>query len=493
MNSSQRVAKNTAWMLVAGGLGAALQMLAVLLAARGLPLGDFGTFNYLLSFATVFQFLADFGLTNILVREVARQPDKVGHLLASAKGLMWALFLCSTAILLGVVLVINLPLRTQEQSFVMGIASLTLLQAISYSAVLRAIEEMEFNAIGFTLHKAFFAGFVGLSLFLHLGLWGVVCSQLVASLFFWFFNWRIVSWRVVRVSPRIDFALWKRMLFEAVPLGSGLVLRQLAWQADILILMWLVDASALGLFSGPYRILLSVRMFSMAFALPLYPAIIRATLGTTEEFSKFYNRAMKWFCCLAVPGAVLFIVWPHVVISVLLGHKFLEAQTAMRWFGLAFIPMFVSSLSPFIFTALGRQGIFCLAMALAVVVRVGVDLAIVPYFGYIGGSAVAAFSEITAFALLAWILARRGYPLRVADFLVKPIVAGLLMAAILYPAQQLTLLPALPFAVGSAFVYLGALFVFHVFSDEELQLMRDGLSFFNVYLRRFRSQREGEA
>ena len=56
----------------------------------------------------------------------------------------------------------------------MGIASLTLLQAISYSAVLRAIEEMEFNAIGFTLHKAFFAGLVGLSLFLHLGLWGIV-------------------------------------------------------------------------------------------------------------------------------------------------------------------------------------------------------------------------------------------------------------------------------------------------------------------------------
>ena len=179
MNSSQRVAKNTAWMLVAGGLGAVLQMLAVLLAARGLPLGDFGIFNYLLSFATVFQFLADFGLTNILVREVARQPDKVGHLLASAKGLMWALFLCSTAILLGVVLVINLPLRTQEQSFVMGIASLTLLQAISYSAVLRAIEAMEFNAIGFTLHKAFFAGFVGLSLFITP--WFVGCRLFAAG------------------------------------------------------------------------------------------------------------------------------------------------------------------------------------------------------------------------------------------------------------------------------------------------------------------------
>ena len=47
MKPSQRVSKNIAWMLVAGGLGAVLQMLAVLLAARSLSLGDFGTFNYL--------------------------------------------------------------------------------------------------------------------------------------------------------------------------------------------------------------------------------------------------------------------------------------------------------------------------------------------------------------------------------------------------------------------------------------------------------------
>ena len=493
MNSSQRVAKNTAWMLVAGGLGAVLQMLAVLLAARGLSLGDFGVFNYLLSFATVFQFLADFGLTNILVREVARHPEDVGHLLASAKGLMWSLFLGSTALLLGVVLLLNLPGETQAQSFVMGIASLTLLQAISYSAVLRAIESMEFNAIGFTLHKGLFAGLVGLSLAFHLGLWGIVVSQLIASLMFWFFNWRIVSWRVVRVSPRIDFAVWKRMLFEAVPLGSGLVLRQFACQADILVLMCLVDTSQLGLFSGPFRILLSVRMFSMAFALPLYPAMIRSAQGPREDFTEFYNRAMKWFCCLAVPGTVLFLIWPRLLIAVLLGNKFVSAETAMQWFGLAFLPMFVSSLSPFIYTALGWQRIFFFAMAATLIIRVVAELLVVPAFGYVGASAVAAFNEIGAFGILIYILNRKGYPLRIADFLFKPAMAGFLMAAILYPARQLGLLPALPVVVAASFAYLGALFLLGTFANEELRLMRDGLGFVNVYLRRFRRYREGEA
>ncbi len=493
MKPSQRVGKNIAWMLVAGGMGATLQLLAVVLAARGLSLTDFGIFNYLLSFAIVFQFLADFGLTNILTREVARHPDNVAHLLGSAKGLMWSLFFLSTAFLLGTVLLLNLPPQTRAQSFVMGLGSLTILQAISYAAVLRAIEAMEFSAIAFTLHKGLFAGFVWLSLACGWGLWGVVLSHLASSLIFWFFNWRIVSWRVVRASPTIDLALWKSMLMEAVPLGSGLVLRQFAWQADVLILMWLVDANALGLFSGPYRILLGLRLVSMAFALPLYPAMIRSAEGTADKFTEFYNRAMKWFCCLSVPGAVLFIVWPRLLIHTLLGEKFISAESAMQWFGLAFVPMFVSALSPFVYTALRLTPFFCLAMAMTVLTRVGADLAVVPSLGYIGGCMVAVFSEIVAFAILAYFLKRKGHPLRLADFLVKPALAGLFMAAILFPARQLPLLEALPVAVAGGIVYLGALFLLRTFSNDELRLMREGLGFVGVYFRTSSRKLEGQA
>jgi len=162
----------------------------------------------------------------------------------------------------------------------------------------------------------------------------------------------------------------------------------------------------------------------------------------------------------------------------------------MQWFGIAFMPMFVSSLFPFIFTALKLPGVFCLAMALALVVRVGADLAVVPSLGYIGACVVAVFSEIGAFAILTYFLKRKGYALQMTDFLVKPILAGLLMAAILLPARQLTLLPALPVAAAAGIVYLGALFFLGTFSNQELHLMRDGLGFVGFYFRRSPHQLE---
>ena len=162
----------------------------------------------------------------------------------------------------------------------------------------------------------------------------------------------------------------------------------------------------------------------------------------------------------------------------------------MQWFGVAFVPMFVSSLFPFIFTALSLPGVFCLAMALALVVRVGAELAVVPSMGYMGACVVAVFSELGAFAILIYFLKRKGYTLQVTDFLVKPILAGLLMAAILLPARQLTLLPALPVAAVASIVYLGALFLLGTFSKEESHLIRDGLGFLSFYFRRSPHQLE---
>jgi hypothetical protein len=107
-----------------------------------------------------------------------------------------------------------------------------------------------------------------------------------------------------------------------------------------------------------------------------------------------------------------------------------------------------------------------------------------------GACVVAVLSEISAFGILIYFLKRKGYALRITDFLVKPILAGLLMAAILLPARQLPLLPALPVAAVAGIVYLGALFVLRTFSNEELHLMGDGLGFVSFYFRRSPHQLE---
>jgi len=50
VKQSQRIAKNTAFGMLAAGVGGGLQFLSLLIAARYLGVADFGILSYLLAF-----------------------------------------------------------------------------------------------------------------------------------------------------------------------------------------------------------------------------------------------------------------------------------------------------------------------------------------------------------------------------------------------------------------------------------------------------------
>jgi O-antigen/teichoic acid export membrane protein len=497
MKASQRVLKNAAWGVLSGVIGGGLQFLAVIVVARGLDVSVFGTYNYLLAFAILFQFLADFGLANILVREIARRPEELKHLLGGAKGLMWVLFVLLLPFLAIAVFIQDAPVQVKAQSFVMGIASLTLLQGVSYAAVLRAFEDMEFNSIGFTLHKAVLLGLTLISLQIGLGLWGLVIANLVANLFLWLYYAQVVGWRFrLWVSLRRDITLWKTMIAEAIPLGGGLLLRQLGWQLDSLLLYWMADAYSVGLFGGPYRLLLAVRLLSMILVVPLYPGLARAAQNAPAELWVSYDRALKWLVCLSAPGAVVFIFAADTVVRTLLGAKFLASTAALQWFGLAFVPMFVSALFPYVYTALGRQRMFLIITGIALVIRLFLEVWLIPKFGYMSACLIATWCEILPFGAFVLMLGWGRLRSSVTGAFIKPLFAALVMGGLLYLGQWLLgeqrpvgIMIGLFMVVGLA--YAGVLLGTRVFSKAELSLAKEALSFLGPYLRSVWQKPEG--
>ena len=88
MKQSQRIAKNA----LAGGLsisvGGLLQLGTVVLVARHVSVADFGAFSFMIACEFVVFRLADCGISNILMRDLAVQPELTSDLLGAA--LSWA-------------------------------------------------------------------------------------------------------------------------------------------------------------------------------------------------------------------------------------------------------------------------------------------------------------------------------------------------------------------------------------------------------------------
>lgn len=480
MKQSQRIAKNTLFGLLAAGLGGGLQFFGLLLVAWHLGVVDFGVFSYLLAFATIFQFVADFGLSNILIREMTRRPDEVEHLLGSAKALLWVFFGLGLILVLGVILVLPISPLMKELSWIMCLGYLCRLHVAPYSSVLRSKEHMEFNSIAFILHKVITVVLLWGVLTLKWGLLGVVWADFSANIFLWVYYSLIVS---IGFSPgrlRYDLPLWKSLLAESIPMGSGLVLRQSAWQLDMFILGLLVDPFSLGLFSCPFRLLMGMSLVSGLLTQPLFPLFVRLAHQAREEFAVVYQRTIKWFCILSFPITALGLAWPEKAIGLFFGQHFLPATPALMIMSLAVFSMFVSVLFPFLFSALNRQIDFFKIMLGAVAIRILAEVWFVPRIGYLSECVIIAVVEFGLFGALAYRLTFLGLPLDIR-VVMKPALAALPCLGVLVFLPHATVLGMATSLLFCLLIYPGMLWLLGALNKEELALLREGLNFIGAY------------
>jgi len=481
VKQSQRIAKNTLFGFLGGVFGGGLQFLSLLLVAWYLGVANFGIFSYLLAFATIFQYVADFGLSRILIREIALHPSEIERLLGGAKSLIWILFGFTSFAALAVIAALPIDRELKALSWLMTVGYLCHLHTIGYASVLRATENMEFNSIAFTLHKAVMVLFLWLFLSLKWGLFGVVLAHLGANLFLWAYYHIIVT---TAFSPgRLLYAprFWKELLTDALPMAGSLILRQSAWQLDVLILSFLVSTVDLGYFSGPFRLLMGMTVFATLFAQPLFPLFVRLGHESIDQFAVVYRRTLKWFCVLSFPGMVLCLSWPKICLFLFLGKHFLPAAPALIILSAAIIPLFISVLYPFIFSALNRQADYFFIMLTLVVARVLLEIFCVPRFGYLSEGYIVVAMESLVFIVLTVRLRLLNIHPHLFSTMGKPALASLPCFLIM------TYLPhgsyiAMAFSILlCSIVYPLFLVLWKTISPEEFLLLREGLGFAKPY------------
>jgi O-antigen/teichoic acid export membrane protein len=477
LKPSQRIIKNALSGVVAEGVGSLLHFFTFILIARSLSLTDFGTFSFLVAFAGVFQLAADFGLSNILVREMTTQQDRMTHLFGAAKSLIWVLFVSVGLVLIMVTGFLDFTPQVRLLAILMGLASLILFHMAGYTAVFRAQEDMEYNALGYVLHKLILLGLVVGALAAGTGLPGVVAAHLLTNLLIWLFYYLVVRARYFRPGMHVDRALWKLLLVKAFPLGGGMVLRQAAWQVDILLLTALSGLAMVGLFSGPYRMMMALNLLPLVLALPLFPVYARLALEDPGKFLEAYRRSAKFFLTLSLPLSALIFVYAEPLIHTLLGAQYSDSSPALRLMSLSLVPLFGSALFPYLFTSLGRQRLFLWAAAAGLAIRAGLNLLLIPQWGYLGACMAVVLGETALTVVGVSALHRLGQPLHLGSLVWRPLIGVALMGSVLY--FSLDLAPAFRFSIGliGMAVYPAALLLLKAFSDEEIRFAKEGLGF----------------
>ncbi|HEU0208545.1 MAG TPA: flippase [Candidatus Udaeobacter sp.] len=485
MKQSQRIVKNSIVGIAAGVIGGLVYLATTVVIARNshVSIAEFGEYQWVLAFAMIAQLVADSGLPRMMIREIAKDPECVGKIIGVAAALIWFISLI-VCLLVGIV-ALFLPYHTDVKIalVLMTFATLATFHGAGYSAVLRAFEDNELNYLGFILQKILLFVFILVTLHFRTGLIGFVVAHLLSNVLLWNFYHILVSRFYTKVKLQVDLPLWKELFLTALPMGGGVMLRQLALNIDIFVLgIMTKNMTTVGLFGGPYRLSWSLRTIPQTLSLPLYPLFSRTAHFSPGRFGEVYRQSLKFFTLISFPVATFFTVWSKPVLTLALGQRFLPALPAMQLLGLGLIPFFISTLFQYIFAALDAQKAFFGSTLIGSVLRIILLVTLIPKYNFVGPAVAFVVAEMVTVGIWIYQLQKMGYPAHIINILWRPIVAGIVMGLVLVWFLNSPLVWQLIGAVLSLLSYIAVLFAVRTFSKEEIHQAREGIAFVSPFV-----------
>lgn len=461
---AKRVAVNSALLFYANVLTSGVSLVLVAVLARYLGKAGFGRYGYVISFCEIFVVLSEMGLSKILVREVAREPERTGDHLAMA----WTLRTLLSGLVLGIVLASTwggaLASEVRTAIWVYATSQVVFNLTELFNSVFRAYQRMEYQAAVVTLAQVLILLLTLGAIFLGMGLVAIFAAALVANAARFVLGWWLAARHFARLRFSANARGMARLFRESFPVGLSLLLRRYIWRGGVVLLAtWQGDAAA-GVLYGPLRVVEQMRIIPMSMVGSILPMLSHRAARSPARFAGAFGKSLKVFVLLSLPLAVCLSFLAGPIVDILLGAKLAESAAILRVLGWAVLFTFPNFLFGTALTALGKQHLETLGLALGLGVGYGVLRATVGPWGPLGVCAGILAAE-GAFLVLGLATTRRYLPWeRLAPPLAKVGAAAALMALAFYLGRGVHFLVTTPLALAT---FAAAVWLLQVLDEEE--------------------------
>ena len=465
-----RAVRNTALVLSARIVSRLIALAAVIVVSYHLSAGGFGRFQTLVTYTALTATVVDLGFNTLYIREGARHPHQISRYLGnvlSVKALLAGLGL--------LVLFATLRIPGLDDLLLPGFA---LMLTAAYSNLLRgtfyALQRVSWEAVDIVLESALLLGLVlvggrtgqGVAFYVwaYAASYGFSCAYFVAVL---------MITGMARPRLAFDLELLRPWFVASLPLAVTYVMTNVYFKVDVPILQHFRSYEEVGWYSLAYKPFEALLFLPLTMRTVIFPVM---SVYYHDARDRLGVSAQKFFKALAAVG------WPCTVGIVILApeitsalHFYPQSAAALRILALGIVVMFVDNTFIAALNAMDRQLLYAGVVSSAFVVNVGVNLVLIPHWGYLGASWATVLTEVYL-ASVGWLLlARLGEVLPVFRLTGRIVLAGVIMGAVLLPLQVLHgRLVAVSIGVG-AVVYAAALLAVRAFDAEEIGLARRAL------------------
>lgn len=436
-----RVATNSLLLLSEGLIGRLSSFFLTLAVVRHLSVSNYGIYGSILSFMAIAMATAEFGISTVLTREVAQKKNRSGELFSGAIILAVPLFLITGT---GVILVAILCDYAHSFVVLLSLATIGILGntlVLIAGAILRALERMTFLSTinSLILTVAAVSGIVwvqyGASVRELVILFAVTPVINAMVLIFY------VVLRFAPFSLSLGSHTWTDILQQAVPLsifnGCAIVLLRY----DILLLSKARNMTETGIYCAARNITDTLSLLVVSVVGAVFPFVAARWGESTEGAVRHYEQTLRFFTIIGIAATCGVFLLSEKIILLFYQDRYVESALCLKVLIWSF--MFNAIGGPVaMFLIITKERLrHYIPYAIAVtLVNVVLNMWLTPTYGNISASYIAAFTSLLLFVFkmmaLGDILPVRP---RWVSISWRPLVAGIVMAGVLYWFQNYSL------------------------------------------------------
>lgn len=404
-HTQERILKNAGYLTVAFVLQKILSFLYFVYISRIIGPVDLGFYDPAKSLIPILLIVIDFSLSVVLVREIARHPDRVEEYLANVLG-MKVFF--ALIILLGMGLFTNISTYSPLVKTVLYLDGMIVALdtfTLTFFAVFRGIQNMRYEAVGMIITQivTVTVGAIGLRLGYDLR---ILFAAVLAGSIFNFTYALIMLRRKLNIRVRLAWnkSVIKALLIMALPFAIYAMLVKIYSYADRYLLLLLVSQSSVGWYVVANKFTYALEFIPSAFSASIFPAMSAFYISSKEQLAKTFEKAMYYLMILAIPISVGIIILANRIIISFSGPAYETSITPLRILVSGLLVIFLNFPVGAFLNACNRQKINTMNMAIAVCVNIALNALLLKHYTIIGSAVAALTSGVLLFSLgLRWV------------------------------------------------------------------------------------------
>ncbi len=457
-----------------------LTVIYFVLIARYTGVHTTGLYYLLISVATIFTPLMDFGLAPTLIREGSKEPEHLSRYLNNILGLKFILCLLASTLGFLLITVLDYPLITKQLVYMVIVLMVLESFGDSFYACLRACHKFQYEARGLVIGQTITLVVGGIAVWQQKSIYYLILALILNQLFNFLYALRqVISQLGIIPKLHFDTATLKSFGFMAIPFLIAVAFERIL-AVDTLLLSFMADEEAIGWFSIPSTIINNYQFIPISITAAAYPALSNFFITSESKFIKTFETSYFTILVLALPAAIGLAALSPEIIQFVFGVSYEPSILPLQILSFSLIPISLYYPLRTLLDAANKQMTNTILLCISATLHLALSILLIPQYKAVGIALSTLSSHMLLFLTSLFWVPKILTPYRLQYLLVflKTALASTLMGLfVFFLKRHLHVLIVIP--LGAVF-YIGIFYLIEKWAPQILNKNKIGGLWFEL-------------